>query len=75
MIDHADSDSRIVIFGSTELPELVGLANRTIILYRGRVAGEVPGGAINGTALLHAINTGVVEQGSDAATPVMGGPQ
>jgi ABC-type sugar transport system ATPase subunit len=73
LIRQLAESGRIVIFRSTELPELVGLADRIVILYRGRVAGEVPGGAIDGTALLHAINTGVVETSSTAATPVIGG--
>jgi ribose transport system ATP-binding protein len=64
---------RIVIFRSTELPELVGLADRIVILYRGRVAGEVAGGAIDGTALLHAINTGLIEPDTATAKQVIGG--
>ncbi len=33
-------EGRIVLFRSTELPELVGLADRILILYRGRLATE-----------------------------------
>jgi ribose transport system ATP-binding protein len=42
----------------SELPEVVGLADRIIVLYRGRIAGEVRGGEIDDRGLLHAINTG-----------------
>ena len=38
--DLADS-GRTVLFRSTELPELVGLADRILVLYRGRLAVEV----------------------------------
>ena len=53
----ADS-GRTVLFRSTELPEVVGLADRILVLYRGRLAVEVAGGAIDDHGLLHAINTG-----------------
>jgi ABC-type sugar transport system ATPase subunit len=53
----ADS-GRTVIFRSTELPEVVGLADRILVLYRGRLAVEVNGGEIDDHGLLHAINTG-----------------
>jgi ribose transport system ATP-binding protein len=49
---------RTVLFRSTELPEVVGLADRILVLYRGRLALEVPGGTIDDHGLLHAINTG-----------------
>ena len=58
LIRRLAGDGRIVLFRSTELPELVGLADRIVVLYRGRVAGEVAGGAIDDRGLLHAINTG-----------------
>jgi ribose transport system ATP-binding protein len=53
----ADS-GRTVIFRSTELPEVVGLADRILVLYRGRLAVEATGGEIDDHGLLHAINTG-----------------
>ena len=61
------ADGRIVLFRSTELPELVGLADRIIVFYRGRIAGEVPGGEIDDRGLLHAINTG--QLGGDDLPP------
>jgi ABC-type sugar transport system ATPase subunit len=53
----ADS-GRTVLFRSTELPEVVGLADRILVLYRGRLALEANGGEIDDHGLLHAINTG-----------------
>ena len=46
----------IVLFSSTELPELVGLCDRIIVFYQGRIAGELSGVADH--TLLHVINTG-----------------
>lgn len=48
----------IVIFRSTELPELVGLADRILVLYRGRLTAELKGGSVDDAGLLHVINTG-----------------
>ena len=52
------AEGRIVLFRSTELPELVGLADRIVVFYRGRIAGEMRGGELDDPGLLHAINTG-----------------
>ncbi len=49
---------RTVLFRSTELPEIAGLADRILVLYRGRLTAEIEGGAIDDSGLLHAINTG-----------------
>jgi ABC-type sugar transport system ATPase subunit len=51
-------EGRIVLFRSTELPELVGLADRILVLYRGRLVGAAPAETLDNTRLLHAINTG-----------------
>jgi ribose transport system ATP-binding protein len=48
----------IVVLSSTELPELIGLCDRVLVLYRGRLVGELSGGEITSRALLHLINTG-----------------
>ena len=37
------SAEAIVLFSSTELPELIGLCDQIIVLYRGRIAGEIRG--------------------------------
>ncbi len=58
LIRQMSADGRIVLFASTELPELIGLCDRILVLYRGRLAGEAPGGEIDNRSLLHMINTG-----------------
>jgi ABC-type sugar transport system ATPase subunit len=59
----------IVLFSSTELPELIGLCDRILVFYRGRLAGELVGGERAGSkiddhGLLHMINTGEVASGT-----------
>jgi ABC-type sugar transport system ATPase subunit len=66
--DLADG-GRTVLFRSTELPEIVGLADRILVLYRGRLAVVATGGEIDDHGLLHAINTGR-PPGSEPASPV-----
>ena len=58
LIRDMSADGRIVLFSSTELPELIGLCDRILVFYRGRLAGEVAGGSIDSRTLLHLINTG-----------------
>ena len=61
---------RTIIFRSTELPEVVGLADRILVLYRGRLAVDVAGGDIDDHGLLHAINTGRLPGSEPADTPI-----
>ena len=58
LIREMAADGGIVLFASTELLELIGLCDRILVLYRGRVAGELAGDSIDSRALLHLINTG-----------------
>jgi ABC-type sugar transport system ATPase subunit len=61
---------KTVLFRSTELPEVVGLADRILVLYRGHLAAEAVGGEIDDHGLLHAINTGRAPgPPSDGASP------
>ncbi len=41
-----------VIVVSSELPEVIGLADRVVVMHRGRIAGEVEGEAISESAIL-----------------------
>ena len=52
-------DGRVVLFRSTELPEPVGLADRILVFYRGRLTSELPGTDATDHDVLHAINTGL----------------
>jgi ABC-type sugar transport system ATPase subunit len=58
LIRQMGADGKIVLFSSTELSELVGLCDRIIVIYRGRVAGELGGAAIDEHDLLHMVHTG-----------------
>jgi ABC-type sugar transport system ATPase subunit len=69
LIHEMSADRRIVLFSSTELPELVGLCDRIVVIYKGRVAGELRGDAINNGTLLHAINTGELPPGRAEVPP------
>ena len=55
----ADS-GRVVLLRSTELPEIVGLADRILVFYRGRLATECRGGDVDASDLLRAVNTGAL---------------
>ncbi len=43
-----------ILFYSTEVPELVGLCDRVLVLYRGRIAQELAGSAISEEAIIRA---------------------
>ena len=58
LIRQLAEEGRIVLFRSTELPELVGLADRILVFYRGRLALSLDSGAVTDHNVLHAINTG-----------------
>jgi ABC-type sugar transport system ATPase subunit len=60
IIHNLADEGRIVLFTSSELPEFVHLCDRVFVFYRGRVAGELPAGALSEQKLLEAINTGQV---------------
>jgi ABC-type sugar transport system ATPase subunit len=62
LIRNLSAEGRIVVFRSTELPELIGLSDRMLVLYRGRLAGELPGRDTGSRVLLHAVNTGEIRR-------------
>lgn len=55
-------EGRVVLFRSTELPELVGLADRILVFYRGRLAMDLDAASVDDREVLHAINTGLLEE-------------
>jgi ABC-type sugar transport system ATPase subunit len=54
------AEGRVLLFRSTELPELIGLCDRILVFYRGRLVGDLVGDGLDSRTLLHAINTGEV---------------
>jgi ABC-type sugar transport system ATPase subunit len=60
LIRNLSAEGRIVVFRSTELPELIGLSDRILVLYRGRLVGELAGRDTDSRMLLHAVNTGEI---------------
>ena len=66
LIRKMSADGGIVLFSSTELPELIGLCDRILVLYQGRLAGELAGDGIDSRTLLHMINTAELPTGADA---------
>jgi ribose transport system ATP-binding protein len=62
LIRRLASEARIVLFSSTELPELVGLCDRILVFYRGRLAGECAPSSTDSGRLLQAINTGNLDE-------------
>ena len=58
LIRRMSADGGVVLFSSTELPELIGLCDRILIVYQGRLVGEVAAADVDGHTLLHFINTG-----------------
>jgi ribose transport system ATP-binding protein len=58
LIRRLASEGKMMLFSSTELPELVGLCDRILVFYRGRLAGECTPSSTNSGQLLEAINTG-----------------
>jgi len=68
LIRRLAEEGRVVLFRSTELPELVGLADRILVFYRGRLALDLDGGSVDDHQVLHAVNTGaLVQEGRDEA--------
>jgi ABC-type sugar transport system ATPase subunit len=61
LIRQLAEEGRVVLFRSTELPELVGLADRILIFYRGRLTMDLDAAGVDDREVLHAINTGSLE--------------
>jgi ribose transport system ATP-binding protein len=58
LIRRLASERKMVLFSSTELPELIGLCDRILVFHRGRLAGECAPSSTDSGRLLQAINTG-----------------
>jgi ribose transport system ATP-binding protein len=60
LIRQLAEEGRVVLFRSTELSELVGLADRILVFYRGTLALGLDAGSVDEHQVLHAINTGAL---------------
>ena len=58
LIRKMSADGGIVLFSSTELPELIGLCDRIVVFYQGRHRRRALGAGVDDRTLLHLINTG-----------------
>ncbi|MET2827962.1 sugar ABC transporter ATP-binding protein [Mesorhizobium shangrilense] len=58
LIREMSANGGIVLFSSTELPELIGLCDRILVIYQGRLAGQLSGTEMNSQTVLHLTNTG-----------------
>jgi ribose transport system ATP-binding protein len=67
LIREMSANGGIVLFSSTELPELIGLCDRILVIYQGRLVGEVAGQQVDSRALLRLINTGELSAASSKA--------
>jgi ABC-type sugar transport system ATPase subunit len=71
LIRQLAEEGRVVLFRSTELPELVGLADRILVFHRGSLVLELDDSSVTDREVLHAINTGSLAhpgQGSPGPT-------
>ena len=66
LVRRVTNEGRIVLMRSTELPELLGLCDRILVFYRGRIVADRPAAAFDSSSLLHAINTGEVPETEEA---------
>lgn len=64
LIRRLAEEGRIVLFRSTELPELVGLADRILVFYRGQLALDLDGSTATDHDVLHGINAGTLSDRS-----------
>ncbi len=60
LIRQMQAAGKIILFRSTELPELLGMCDRVLIFYRRRLAGIAETNALDDKGLLAAINTGQI---------------
>jgi ribose transport system ATP-binding protein len=66
LVRRVTDEGRIVLLRSTELPELLGLCDRVLVFYRGRIVADRPAESFDSRTLLHAINTGEVPERKEA---------
>jgi ribose transport system ATP-binding protein len=63
------ADGCVVLFRSTELPELIGMCDHILVFWRRRLAGSCAGDQLTSRSLLHAINTGELASTTSEGDP------
>ena len=61
LINRMTADGRAVLLVSSDLPEVIGMSDRIIVLTNGRVAGELPAGSTQDQVMALAVQDRVVE--------------
>jgi len=69
LVRSVTAEGRVVLFRSTELPELIGVCDRILVFYRGRLMSDTAADAFDSATLLHAINTGEVPETHEKGAP------
>jgi ABC-type sugar transport system ATPase subunit len=69
IIERLAADGVAVLVTSPEFEEIAFLADRTLVIYRGRAIGELEGG-VSGQAIAHAASTGLLEAITSSLPPV-----
>jgi len=67
LIRQMGAEGGIVLFSSTELPELIGLCDRILVIYQGRLVADLSGAALDSATVLHIVNTGKLSQDTTLA--------
>ncbi|WP_017558169.1 sugar ABC transporter ATP-binding protein [Nocardiopsis baichengensis] len=60
------AEGAAIVLISSELPEVIGLADRVLVLRDGRIAGELPGGAAEESVMELAVGAGPARAGGEA---------
>jgi len=62
LLHAAAAAGAVVVFHSTDLEELATACDRVLVFYRGTICGELSGAALDATAILRLMNTGVLDE-------------
>jgi ribose transport system ATP-binding protein len=62
MRDLADQGKAVLMI-SSELPEVIGMSDRVVVMHRGRIVGELPGGAATEEAVMMLATYGKAHEG------------
>ena len=57
------NEGRAIVMVSSDLPEIVGVSDRILVMHQGRIAGELPGGAEEGAVMQLALGVSAASAG------------